>query len=684
MKTVPRLSLLAGLPQMGMWGLSVGLVLLLVGLMGFQLQASYRRTIQVASGNLADTARITEEQVRGSLRVVRLMLRAIAEAPRTDPNALRRFMATRAKVVPEIRQAILADAQGIVTIGTASQMEGRDIRDRPYFREAQFLPPGRDIYVSKPLPVGIDGSLVIIVSMPLSGADGRFDGIAAVSLELGYFQTLLQSVHTGEVGAGALLVTPEGDIIGRDPEPELYVGKNIAKGGAFAMHRQAGGTANTFVHVTATDGKEKVSAVRTLTEPAMPPLVVIVGRPLDGVLAPWRVEALTIALVMGALAITILGLTRLAGRHLVALKTSEERYRGLIETQNDLVVRFGLDERLVFANASFARAIGQDVAAIIGQSWRSFVAEDDHGATARAINDVLRPPAFRSTVESRMTMVTGLRWVSWEGAAIRDLSGRIIEVQAVGRDITEWVENRERQAALVRDLDHSNRELEQFAYVASHDLREPLRMVTSYMGLLQRRYSDQLDDDGRQFLEFARDGAKRMDRMVLDLLEFSRVGRIRDPLGQIALAEVVAEAMEDLTIPLAESGAALSIPDDLPMVSGSKGELVRLFQNLIGNSIKYRHPERPLNVAIWVERNESGWTCTLADNGIGIAPEYFERIFDIFQRLHTRNEYEGTGIGLALCRKIVEHHGGRIWVESEPGHGSRFRFTLADRVPEAG
>ncbi|ARJ64400.1 PAS domain-containing sensor histidine kinase [Magnetospirillum sp. ME-1] len=677
MRKAPRPSRLAGISPLGMWSISIGLVLILVGLMGFQVQASYRRTIDVARDNIADTARITEEQVRGSLRVVRLMLRAIAEAPRNDPNLLRRFMATRARVVPEIRQAFIVNAAGIVTISTLPQVEGRDTSQRPFFTGARDIPTGQDIYVSPPLPIGQDGNMVIMVSMPLGGADGQFDGIAVVSLELGYFQGLLKSVHTGEEGAGALLVTPEGDIIGRDPDPELYVGKNIAKGGAFAMHRQSGGTENTFVHVTVTDGKEKLSAVRTLREPALPHLVVIVGRPLDGVLAPWRSEALTIAAVIGALVVVIFGLTALAGRHLVALKASEERYRGLIETQNDLVVRFALDERLVFANEAFAVAHGQDLGTVIGQSWRNFVDEQDHAVTAQAINDVLQPPGFRATVENRMKMAGGGRWISWEGAAIRDMAGHIVEVQAVGRDITDWVENRDRQSALVRDLDKSNRELEQFAYVASHDLREPLRMITSYLGLIQRRYEAALDEDGRQFLDFARDGATRMDRMVLDMLEFSRVGRVRDPLTRVDLAEVIAIAARNLELPIQESGATLSVPQGLPAVTGSAGELIRLFQNLIGNAVKYRHPDRPPAVAVWVERHRDGWVCTVADNGIGIAPEYFDRIFDIFQRLHARSEYEGTGIGLALCRKIVEHHGGRIWVESEPGQGSRFRFTLA-------
>jgi light-regulated signal transduction histidine kinase (bacteriophytochrome) len=167
-----------------------------------------------------------------------------------------------------------------------------------------------------------------------------------------------------------------------------------------------------------------------------------------------------------------------------------------------------------------------------------------------------------------------------------------------------------------------------------------------------------------------------MDMMVLDLLEFSRVGRVRDALGEVSLAEVISTAVENLRLPIEESGASVSIPPDLPVITGSNGELIRLMQNLIGNAVKYRQPDRPLVITISTDRGDSGWTFTIADNGIGIAPDYFERIFDIFQRLHSRAEYEGTGIGLAVCKRIVERHQGSITVESEIGKGSVFRVIL--------
>ncbi|TAN67670.1 MAG: hypothetical protein EPN20_06750 [Magnetospirillum sp.] len=225
-------------------------------------------------------------------------------------------------------------------------------------------------------------------------------------------------------------------------------------------------------------------------------------------------------------------------------------------------------------------------------------------------------------------------------------------------------------------LKSTNSELEQFAYVASHDLREPLRMISSYIALLDRRYGARLDADGHEYIAFARDGAQRLDRMVLDLLEFSRVGRFGDPFAPLALAEVLHTAVANLMVAIDEAAAEVTISGETSMIIGSRSELVRLVQNLIENALKYRHPSRPPKISVSVEAKPAEWVVAVADNGIGIASEYFDRIFVIFQRLHTREKYGGTGIGLAICRRIVQYHGGRIWLESVPDRGCTFFFSL--------
>ncbi|MFD2233424.1 PAS domain-containing sensor histidine kinase [Phaeospirillum tilakii] len=230
-----------------------------------------------------------------------------------------------------------------------------------------------------------------------------------------------------------------------------------------------------------------------------------------------------------------------------------------------------------------------------------------------------------------------------------------------------------------RDLARSNAELEQFAYVASHDLRQPLRQVSSYVSLLARRYGDRLDDTAREFINFAHDGAVRMDRLIIDLLEYSRIGRNQKPIEPVDLGEVAADAAANFRAALAETGGRIEIAPGLPTVRGDATDLGRLFQNLIGNAIKYRSPDRPPLIRIGVVTLPAEHHLSVADNGIGIDPEYHETIFRIFQRLHTPDKYEGTGIGLAICKKVVEQMQGRIWVESMPDQGTTFHIGLPNR-----
>ena len=244
--------------------------------------------------------------------------------------------------------------------------------------------------------------------------------------------------------------------------------------------------------------------------------------------------------------------------------------------------------------------------------------------------------------------------------------------------VEDQLEERKRaQEALTQqaeELARSNEGLQQFAYVASHDLQEPLRMVTSYTQLLQKRYQGKLDSDADEVIAYAVDGASRMQELINDLLAFSRVGSQGKDFESTDCEVILNNALANLEAAIQESGATVS-HDPLPTVIVDGGQLGQVFQNLTGNAIKYRRDKAP-EVHIGAERGDGEWVFSVRDNGIGIAPEYTERIFVIFQRLHTKGEYPGTGIGLAICKKIVERHGGRIWVESELGNGATFYFTI--------
>ncbi|MFL7790843.1 MAG: ATP-binding protein [Anaerolineae bacterium] len=247
--------------------------------------------------------------------------------------------------------------------------------------------------------------------------------------------------------------------------------------------------------------------------------------------------------------------------------------------------------------------------------------------------------------------------------------------EALQQELGERQRAERRLAHYTAELERSNKELEQFAYIASHDLQEPLRMVTSYLQLLERRYKGQLDESADDFIAYAVDGAARMQMLIQDLLTYSRVSTRARPFESVNCNDVLKHALTNLEIAIEESGAVTTF-DDLPTVMADATQLTQVFQNLVSNAIKFSKKEVPPRIHISAERKGAKWLFVVRDNGIGIAPEHTERVFLIFQRLHTREEYPGTGIGLAVCKKIVERHGGHIWVKSELGNGSRFYFTI--------
>jgi signal transduction histidine kinase len=257
--------------------------------------------------------------------------------------------------------------------------------------------------------------------------------------------------------------------------------------------------------------------------------------------------------------------------------------------------------------------------------------------------------------------------------ALRDPKDLIIGYLLIGTDNTER-KKAEEKIKTMNDLARSNAELERFAHVASHDLQEPLRTVTSYLQLLEKHYKDKLDDNALEFIKYAVDGSNRMKTLINDLLAYSRVGTYSKEFALTDCEEVLARVLTSLQVSIEENKVKVT-HDPLPKVMADDAQLESLFQNLIGNAIKFRGKKSP-RIHVGVKKNEKDWIFSISDNGIGIDPQYFERIFIIFQRLHNREEYPGTGIGLAISKRIVERHGGSIWIESQPEKGSTFFFTL--------
>ncbi len=296
----------------------------------------------------------------------------------------------------------------------------------------------------------------------------------------------------------------------------------------------------------------------------------------------------------------------------------------------------------------------------------------DPARLERAVEIVKRENLYIYNV--RIKTESGVRFLESRVSGIWDDSGDLMGFVLMSSDISDKINAGEKLRNYALELERSNKELELFASIASHDLQEPLRGVSGFARLLQKRYKDQLDENADEFISYIVAGADRMHHLIWDLLDYSRVTTKGKPFVPVDCNKAIIAAVANLKLAVEESGAAVTF-DPLPVVRANPGQVIRLLQNLIGNAIKYHGDGEPA-IHVSAKRDDDEWVFSVADNGIGIDAQYYERIFQIFQRLHKGDEYPGTGIGLAVCKRIIDRHGGRIWVESKAGKGSVFHFTI--------
>jgi PAS domain S-box-containing protein len=376
-------------------------------------------------------------------------------------------------------------------------------------------------------------------------------------------------------------------------------------------------------------------------------------------------------------AIRDISVRKAAEEHLAQM---EARYRGLLEAAPDAMVVVNQSGKIVLLNVQAEKQFGYRRDELVGQKVKDIIPE---GFAERLFADALR--SAEDALAQQIGAGIELYGRRKDGSVfpieimlspLESTEGTL--VTAAIRDITKRKTAEANLVQKVEELNRSNVELEQFAYIASHDLQEPLRMVASYTQLLSRRYKGKLDSDADEFIAFAVDGASRMQRLIKDLLAYSRVGTTGKDMLEISSEAALRQALINLRGAIEES-SALVTHDPLPMILADETQLIELFQNLVSNAIKYQKNGIPRVHISAANDGGNKWIFSVQDNGVGIESQYFERIFGVFQRLHKRDEFAGTGIGLAICKKIVERHGGSISVESQPGEGSTFRFSLTGR-----
>ncbi len=355
------------------------------------------------------------------------------------------------------------------------------------------------------------------------------------------------------------------------------------------------------------------------------------------------------------------------------LKLANMYNRSLIEASLDPLVTIGPDGKINDVNYSTELITGYSRDELIGTDFSDYFTEPDKAREVyQQVFQDEKVFNYALEIKHKKGYVTP---VLYNASVYRDESGDVIGVFAAARDITERKQAEEKLKEIIEELERSNDELQQFAYITSHDLQEPLRTIASYTQLIERRYRNQLDADADDFIDFIVEAAVRMKDMIQGLLYYSRVGTKGGELRPTNTEELLKIVLSNLNAAIEENNVTIT-HDNLPVVVADEGQLVQLFQNLISNAIKFKRNDEYPRIHISAHEDGNEYVFSVADNGIGIEPQYFNRIFEVFKRLHTRVEYRGTGIGLSISKRIIERHGGRMWVESEFGSGSTFYFAI--------
>ena len=648
------------------WGLAVVVVAMVMAVWDVTNTVANRRA--ETWQRLDALARVVEARTSQALGGIDSLLRdAQSEMDRVgEPGAVefQRYLITRARFQPHALTISVVTPKGTVLQSTEEKLIGITVGERSYQRYFRDHPQSQSLFIGEPITAALNRT-VIFATRAHRDAQGKVSALMVAALSPSLFFGIIEAALPSEPSGAISISNQDHIILARAPNLDgTLVGKSLANAPLRIAHVASGQPITLQEGAGGLDGNVRMIVMRTNPDWG---IVIGVSVTRADVMRPILPHMAGDALFVILVAAASFGIvkfrryreqTQLQAAGQVA--RARDYYMQVLDEIPTLVRRQAVDGACLYVNDAWSCFTGRSPNDDMGDGWLEAVHPDDR-------------PALKIAGEHDYRLARaegGYGWIHEVTRPLRDQDGQLVGLLASGIDVTL-------SRRFQEDLQQSNAELEEFAYVASHDLREPLRMVNSYMGLIERRLGDQVSTEIREFIDFARDGANRMDKLILDLLQYSRIGRMSAPKSMVDLNQSLDHARDLLHLAMAEQHASIQA-EHLPSVFASEDDMVRLFQNLIANAIKYAQPGIAPVVTIAAQRQIGAWCISVSDNGIGINRDFFDRIFRIFQRLHGRDEHGGgSGIGLSICKKIVESHGGRIWVDSPgPNQGSVFSFTL--------
>jgi len=667
------------------WGLIIA-ALLSVGALAYY---SYQRAAGViaklvAAGNVS-VATMSAEILRREVEQCVNMARSVAEMPgmmrdveARDAEGVCRQLRAVAGACPLVERLYVTDREGVVWAegaGTPAK-RGQECDSPEWCR--RVMKEGRACMAEIRRQAGDGKTLSVVAAVPVRSVRGEAAGVLVMEHR---FEGLGEGLKRAALGEeGAVLVLDEKGRLLANPGRDEYGKTDLVK--AALEGREALGE-----HRDPVTGRMMVAAAAPVTV-AGGRWVVLARQPVEEAYRPVRLMSLQIGAGVAVLALV-------GGLALMLAERDRNRIRRLNQKLQDRSLR--MQELATIVESSSDAIIGQtadghvlswnDAAetlfgypAMEAQGRRvTFLWPADRAGEIVALLERVEKGGGTVRLETVCVRRDGEPVDVWLTVSpIRNAAGEVTGSSIIARDISERKRAEASLSRQARELESYGAEMEQMAYATAHHLQEPLRMVGSYTQLLAQRYQGRLDKEADEFIAFAVEGAKRMQEQLSDMLEFVRIARSRRPFELVDCEAVLQAALAGLKSAVRHSGAEI-VRGALPVVMGDARQLVRLFEHLLSNALKFRRPETPVQIRVHANLNGQEWLFTVADNGIGIEREYWAQVFDLFCRLHPRGKYPGTGMGLAVCKKIVERHGGRIGVESEPGKGSRFYFTLPAR-----